>query len=85
MTPIADTKLSERLLKAKLLAIGQEAKAAARVLALSRGEQKDRALHAGRSNIFVSGMACVLRTGRLGPGSRRLRGTPSRLRRSPVL
>ena len=46
MTPIADTKLSERLLKAKLLAIGQEAKAAARVLALAPSEQKDRALHA---------------------------------------
>ncbi|MFY9643484.1 MAG: glutamate-5-semialdehyde dehydrogenase [Rhodomicrobium sp.] len=61
MTPIADTKLSERLLKAKLLAIGQEAKAAARVLALAPSEQKDRALHAAAA-ILRARMACVLQT-----------------------
>ncbi|MGO8952409.1 MAG: glutamate-5-semialdehyde dehydrogenase [Rhodomicrobium sp.] len=46
MTPIADTRLDERLLKIDLLALGQEAKAAARVLALAPAAQKDLALRA---------------------------------------
>lgn len=51
MTSIADTKLSERLLKADLLEIGQEAKAAARVLALAPTEQKDHALRAAAGKL----------------------------------
>lgn len=51
MTPIADTKLNERLLKADLLAIGQEARGAARVLALAPAAQKDHALHSAAAKL----------------------------------
>ncbi len=61
MTSIADTKLSERLLKAELLAIGQEAKAAARVLALAPAEQKDHALRAAAAKLRAR-VAHILQT-----------------------
>ena len=43
---IADTKHDQRLLKLDLLAIGREAKAAARALALAQADQKNEALRA---------------------------------------
>jgi len=48
---IADTKLDSRLLKLDLLAIGQEARKAARVLALAPAEQKNRALVAAAAEL----------------------------------
>ncbi len=61
MTSIADTKLSERLLQAELLAIGQEAKAAARVLSLAPAGQKDHALRAAAAKLRAR-MAYILQT-----------------------
>ena len=46
MTAIANTKLDEQLLKIDLASIGQNAKAAARVLALAPAEQKNKTLRA---------------------------------------
>ncbi len=53
MTPasIADTKLDQRLLKLDLLAIGREARLAARALALAPTEQKDRALRVAAATL----------------------------------
>jgi len=61
MTSIADTKLSERLLKAELLAIGQAAKAAARKLSLAPAGQKDQALLAAAAKLRAR-MAHILQT-----------------------
>ncbi|MGO9544385.1 MAG: glutamate-5-semialdehyde dehydrogenase [Rhodomicrobium sp.] len=61
MTSIADTRLDERLLKLDLLAIGGQARAAARVLALAPAEQKNAALR-GASGALRARMADILRT-----------------------
>ncbi len=61
MTSIADIKLNERPLQRELSAIGQNAKAAARVLALAPAEQKNRALLAAASALRDS-MADILAT-----------------------
>ncbi|MGO9983129.1 MAG: glutamate-5-semialdehyde dehydrogenase [Rhodomicrobium sp.] len=61
MTSIADTRLDERLLKLDLLAIGGQARAAARVLALAPAAQKNAALR-GASGALRARMADILRT-----------------------
>ncbi len=61
MTSIADTRLDERLLKLDLLAIGGQAKAAARVLALAPAEQKNVALRAAAGALRAR-MADLLET-----------------------
>ena len=50
-SPIADTMLDQRLLRTELLACGQEAKAAARILALAPTSQKNEALSAAASSL----------------------------------
>ena len=49
--PMADNTLDQPLLKTDLLAVGQKAKAAARILALAPTSQKDEALRAAASSL----------------------------------
>jgi glutamate-5-semialdehyde dehydrogenase len=51
LASIADTKLDQRLLKLDLLAIGREAKIAARALSLAPTEKKDIALRAAAASL----------------------------------
>jgi glutamate-5-semialdehyde dehydrogenase len=48
---IADTKLNSRLLRAELLAIGEKARTAARVLALASATRKNKALRAAAASL----------------------------------
>ncbi|ADP69526.1 gamma-glutamyl phosphate reductase [Rhodomicrobium vannielii ATCC 17100] len=72
---IADTKLDLRLLKIELLAIGQEARKAARSLALAPTEQKNAALFAAAAALRAR-MDDILRTNAEDRDAARASGRP---------
>ncbi len=59
LASIVDTKLDQRLLRLDLLAIGQEARKAARCLALASAERKDAALKSGAAELRARATALI--------------------------
>ncbi len=76
MTSIADNTLAPPLSKTDLLAAGQQAKAAARALALAPAEQKNEALRAAASSLRAH-IADILNTNAANRKAARAAGRPN--------